>query len=367
MFNLKSAKALENFLTMNKIAIIFVLVLCTIFSKAQDSLPVRGLAIAAPSKESLKPFIKFIDEELGPRGINTLILRVDYNYQYKSHPGLVNETALSQSDVDQIVNVAGKYGIALVPQINLLGHQSWHSTSEKLLEKYPEFDETPGIALPEKYEWPNDDGLYCKSYCPLHPEVHKVVFALVDEITTAFKAKDFHAGMDEVFYLGHEDCPRCQGRSKAELFAGEVTKVRNHLALTGKRLWIWGDRLIDGKTTGIGLWEASYNNTYPAIDLIPKDVMICDWHYERVDPTAVYFAIKGFDVATSPWRNTELALGQKALMQSLRNNATKEMKEHYKGMVQTVWSPASSFLDRFYNPDGKDSDAECFKALFEKK
>lgn len=36
---------------------------------------------------------------------------------------------------------------------------------------------------------------------------------------------------------------------------------------------IWGDRLIDGKTTGIGAWEASMNNTYRAIDLIPKDVL----------------------------------------------------------------------------------------------
>ena len=39
---------------------------------------------------------------------------------------------------------------------------------------------------------------------------------------------------------------------KAELYAGEVTKIQNHLASQGKRLMIWGDRLIDGKTTGIG-------------------------------------------------------------------------------------------------------------------
>lgn len=34
-------------------------------------------------------FIKFIDEELGPRSVNTLIfLRVDFNYEYESHPEL---------------------------------------------------------------------------------------------------------------------------------------------------------------------------------------------------------------------------------------------------------------------------------------
>ena len=334
---------------------------------AQNDLPVNGLAIAAPDKANVDRFVKFINEELAPRKINTLILRVDYNFQYKSHPEVARKDGLSQSEVNKIVAACKKNKIVVIPQVNLLGHQSWAEKEEMLLKAYPEFDETPGIKLPEKYVWPNEDGLYCKSYCPLHPGVHKVVFEIVDEIIEAFQANAFHAGMDEVFYLGHEDCPRCQGRDKAELFAGEVSKIRNHLALSGRRLWIWGDRLIDGKETGIGLWEASYNNTHRAIDMIPKDVMICDWHYERVDPTAVMFAMKGLDVATSPWRNTGLALKQKKMMQDLRANATPEMKEHFTGMVQTVWSPAGSFLDRFYGDSEEENDAACFKALFRKE
>lgn len=354
---------------MKKIILLGLLLFMGSMVSAQNDLPIRGLAIAAPDKGNVDRFVKFINEELAPRKVNKLILRVDYNYQYKSHPELVNENALSQSDVNKIVEAAQKHGIDLIPQINLLGHQSWASTTEKLLEVYPEFDETPRVKMPEKYVWPNADGLYCKSYCPLHPRVHKVVFELVDEIIAAFQSDAFHAGMDEVFYLGHEDCPRCQGRDKAELFAGEVTKVRNHLALSGKRLWIWGDRLIDGKTTGIGLWEASYNNTHRAIDMIPKDVMICDWHYERPDPTAAYFAMKGFDVATSPWRRIEVAKKQLKLMQDLQAGATKEMKDHYRGIVHTVWSPAGAFLNRFYGPFDaeKEDDAVCFKLLFEKK
>ena len=104
--------------------------------------------------------------------------------------------------------------------------------------------------------------------------------------------------MDEVFYIGDDKCPRCAGRDKAELYAGEVTLIRNHLALKNRQLWIWGDRLLDGKTTGFGMWEASMNNTGRAIDLIPKDVVVCDWHYDRADKSAVYFAMKGFRVIT---------------------------------------------------------------------
>ena len=205
-----------------------------------------------------------------------------------------------------------------------------------------------------------------KSYCPLHPEVHKVVFELMDEIVAAFQANDFHAGMDEVFYIGQEECPRCNGKDKAELFAGELTKIRNHLAQSNKKLWIWGDRLLDGKTTGLGMWEGSMNNTHRAIDMIPKDIMICDWHYERVEPTAAYFALKGFDVATSSWRNGTVATGQLALLENLRKNASEETAQHIKGMVHTSWSSVSSFLDRFYAPFdiNKKDDAVCFKILF---
>tara|TARA_Y100000815_G_scaffold275712_1_gene316339 strand:+ start:30220 stop:31362 length:1143 start_codon:yes stop_codon:yes gene_type:complete len=334
---------------------------------AQEDLPLRGLAVAAPDKASVSRFVKFINEELGPRNINTLVLRVDYDFKYTSHPELANEDGLTQQDVYKIVEACAKNNIEIIPQINLFGHQSWHGSLGKLLTVYPQFDETPDVELPQDYEWPNADGLYCKSYCPLHPEVHDVVFDLIDEITTAFKADAFHAGMDEVFYIGMPQCPRCSGRDKAELFAGEVTKIRNHLAQDGKRLWIWGDRLIDGKTTGIGLWEASMNNTYKAINLIPKDVMICDWHYERPDPTAVYFAMNGLDVATCSWRNPDVAVQQQQMLKDLREGATTAMKEHYRGMLHTSWTSTANFLEMFYEQKPKeDNDATTFKALFKK-
>lgn len=234
--------------------------------------------------------------------------------------------------------------------MNLLGHQSWANTTNALLREYPEFDETPHIKTEDYTGWPNPDGLYCKSYCPLHPEVHDVVFAVVDEILDAFETDMYHAGMDEVFYIGEDNCPRCSGRDKAELFAGEVTKIRNHLALKNRRLMIWGDRLIDGKTTGIGLWEASMNNTHRAIDMIPKDVFICDWHYERAEPTAVMFAMKGFDVASCPWRKPDIALSQLSDMIKLRENSSPGMADRFKGIIATVWTGAGQFLKNYYDP-----------------
>lgn len=353
-------------------AITFVMLLLPIFQVTGQvapgkQLPVRGFCIAAPGPDDVNRFVKFIDNELAPRKVNTLILRVDYRYAYVSHPELRSGDPLSEKEVKKLVRACRKNNIRIIPQVNLLGHQSWHSTPSKLMEVYPEFDETPHVELPEEYEWPNDDGLYCKSYCPVHPGVHEIVFAIVDEICTVFEADAFHAGMDEVFYIGDDKCPRCSGKDKSELFAGEVSKIRDHLFADGRELWIWGDRLIDGTTTGIGLWEASMNDTHRAIDMIPKDVFICDWHYERPDPTPVYFATKGFRVASCPYKKVSVGTGHVENMYRFRSSATQVMQENLQGVIQTVWSGCGPFLDSYYANDFDPvfSEAACFRATFD--
>ncbi|MEP6614242.1 MAG: family 20 glycosylhydrolase [Mucilaginibacter sp.] len=348
----------------------------SLFAKTNaDSLyGVKGFAIAAPRPNGVADFVKFINEELAPRKVNTLILRVDYNYQFKSHPELRDSVALSKGDVKKIVEACKKNNISIIPQINLLGHQSWASKLGSLLKVYPEFDETPWVKMPAtaaEYKWPNADGLYCKSYCPLHPGVHKVVFDVIDEVLDVFYAKGFHAGMDEVFYLGDDKCPRCAGRDKAVLFAGEVQTIRDHLAEKDRELWIWGDRLIDGRTTGIGEWAASYNDTYRAIDMIPRDVVICDWQYDRDNQTAVYFAMKGLRVVTCAWNRPQVALSQVENYYRARATSGKELKPRFYGIAETIWSSPGQFLDGYYGKitspkDGDNTPWNTFKIMFDK-
>ena len=76
---------------------------------AEDPPPVVGLCIAAPQKSGLNDFLKFMEEELGPGGINTLVLRVDYNYAFTSHPKLQDEDPLTKMDVKRLVSVARKH------------------------------------------------------------------------------------------------------------------------------------------------------------------------------------------------------------------------------------------------------------------
>ena len=89
-------------------------------------------------------------------------------------------------------------------------------------EKHPDFDETPG-------KYPNNEGIYCRGYCPVHPEVHRLIFDFIEELARACEARSFHVGMDEVFILADPDCPRCRGKNPAQLFAGEVKTLRRLL------------------------------------------------------------------------------------------------------------------------------------------
>src|SRR5689334_3645027 len=82
---------------------------CALYATGQtvldQTIPIRGFCVAAPKASNVDAFVKFIKEELATRGVNTLILRVDFNYQYEKHPELRDSIALSKADVKKIVAI----------------------------------------------------------------------------------------------------------------------------------------------------------------------------------------------------------------------------------------------------------------------
>ena len=324
-------------------------------------LPVRGLYLTAPKPDELSLAVRFIRDALPKEGVNVLVMEFDYRYQYKSHPEVTDTDALSEEQVKQIVAACHDAGVRLVPLVNLLGHQSWAAQTFGLLRAHPEFDETPG-------KYPGNKDIYCRSYCPLAPRLHNLVFDLIDELAEVCQADAVHVGMDEVFLLGEDDCPRCRGKNKSELFAQEVRTLHDHLAETHREMWMWGDRFLDGDATGLGKWEASQNGTAPAINMVPRDIVICDWHYDTAVPTAAYFAIQGFRVVSAPWQMPDVALNDLEMIRTVRADATDALKSRSLGVLQTTWGGLGDFVQAYYgeaspSPGGVKA-AECFKALF---
>src|SRR6266404_583678 len=158
-------------------------------------------------------------EKLADMGINVLILEVDYNFEFKSQPKLRRgSNPITREGARKFASACRKLGIRLIPEFQSLGHQSWKGETFPLLTVYPAFDITPGA-------FPDNQGIYCREWDPLNPEVWRVVFQLMDEIIDAFRADAFHAGMDEVFLLGSELSPSTKGKDVGGLFAKAVNQI----------------------------------------------------------------------------------------------------------------------------------------------
>ena len=240
--------------------------------------------------------------KLTDMGINTVILEVNYNFAFKSHPELRRgSNPITREGARRFAATCRKLGIRLIPEFQSLGHQSWAGETFPLLTVYPLLDLTPGA-------FPGNKGIYCREWDPLNPAVNKIVFPLMDEIIDAFRADALHVGMDEVFLLGSDLSPSTKGQDPAVLLAKAVNDIHRHLVRDRHvEMLIWGDRLFDGKNNDFGEWEASMNGTAAAIDMIPKDIIVCPWHYEPRDtyPSIPMFLDKGFRVLPAGWKKVD--------------------------------------------------------------
>lgn len=285
--------------------------------------PFRGFCLGVPRQADWDVFKRLIAEVLPRYQCNVLVFLVRYQYAFQSHPAVADGEPLTLEQAREIAALCRQSGIRLIPKMNLLGHQSGKGPGSELglLRAYPELDETPDLPTVR----------YCRSLCPRHPRAKEIVGDLMDEMLDAFQADALHVGLDEVFEIGH--CPCCQGTPNAELFAEWVNALHEHLV--GKRgveMLMWSDRLLDGEATGYGEWDASKNDTWPAIDLIPKDILLCDWHYGAREeyPSLAIFSEKGFRMVVCPWRELPAT-------QALLRYAAAHPVEGLLGVLQTSW------------------------------
>jgi hypothetical protein len=297
---------------------------------AKKAKPWRGLHTISFSSDKDLELLGGQVPKLAEMGLNTIILEINYNFRFESYPKLsAHGGPITCEGAAKLVAVCKKNGIRLIPQFNCLGHQSWKADTFPLLTNYPEFDLTPGA-------FPKNKDIYCREWDPLNPKVNEVVFKLIDEILDAFQADAFHVGMDEVFLIGSEHSPSTKGKEPAKVFAQAVNDLHAHLVKEKKvEMLMWGDRLFDAVKYKWDEWEAAKNGTAPALDLIPKDIILCPWHYEKHDsyPSVPLFVEKGFRVLPASWKKTDAS---NALIQA----ESKVNSPKILGHLFTTWGEA---------------------------
>lgn len=287
---------------------------------------------------------------LAEKGINVCVLEVDYHFNYKSHPELIqDDNPITIEGAQKFEKLCRDNEMKLFIEFQVLGHQSWAKETFPLLTVYPEFDITPGEfpenSGPIKFDfrdwdpdYPGVNSFYCREWDPMNPKIPEIIFSLLDELIDAFDADGIHVGMDEVFLLGNEKSPSTEGMDPAELYAKVIEEFHNHIVIEkGLEMMMWADRLIDSKIHTYGEWEASAYGTAAAIDMIPKDIIMCDWHYEALENYGMedyssikMFLDKGFRVLPTSWRRVETC-------RALINSSLKYDNENMLGHLFTAW------------------------------
>lgn len=229
---------------------------------------------------------------LAAAGANIVVIEVNYSFEFKDHPELREKNFITRATAHRLAAAARKNGIRLIPEFNCLGHQSFSGRAAALLKAHPEFSETPLGAM-------HDTNFYCLSWCPRAQGLNDVIFSLIDDLAEGFEADAIHVGMDEVYYIGEDRCPRCHGADPAQLFADQINALHTHIV--GKKKWqmvMWADRVIGPKYQGYCRFDNAHNDLSASINLIPHDIVMCDWHYEwkKEYPSVPLLAGKGFQV-----------------------------------------------------------------------
>ena len=175
---------------------------------------------------------------------------------------------------------AGAKGSKVIPQFHSFGHQSWAKETWPLLTKYPAFDLDSGCLPPEQGDLLPGVG------SPEPARVPGRLRALSTRSSTPSSTDAVHVGMDEVFLIGNDAAPSTKDKDPAEVFAKAVNDMYAHVVRArGRGMLMWGDRLIDAERYDYGEWEASKNNTWPAIYMIPKDSSSPTGTTSRATPT----------------------------------------------------------------------------------
>jgi hexosaminidase len=259
----------------------------------------RGVHLLATS-DALSFHGRMIEKVFSRFKINNILLQCEH-VEWDSHPEIRNQSvAMSKADVRKLIEIARLHHITVTPLLQSLGHLEWAFYGGNNLDM-AEDPTTP------------------YAYCPLNPKSHKFMADLIDETIELFGHPEYISlGRDEFDMRGqfpvHEECRRI---GKEQLYIDDTIWLHDYLKARGTKMMMWGDML-------------SKPGFQEKVDQLPKDIVICDWHYgpNTEYPTLDFFKQHGFKVIGCTWYNPK----------NLCYFSADAYKRGIVGMMQTTWT-----------------------------
>ncbi|MFN7993275.1 MAG: beta-N-acetylhexosaminidase [Bryobacteraceae bacterium] len=266
--------------------------------------PFRGVKLYLPGADHIPYFRRFIRDFMALYKFNTAIVEMNAAMRLDHHPELnagwvefsrnMRETrrerspgpggqfqdsanadtadggVLEKEQVAELVRYAREFHIEVIPEFPTLTHSYY------LLTRHRELAEI------QNAEWPD-------AYCPSNPATYDLVFSVLDEYIDVIHPRMMHVGHDE-WRAPVGVCPRCRGKSTAELYARDLTRIHDHLRAKGVQTAIYGDHLIEalrGRGTehhdnpGGVPYDTPGGLSAPQVEsLVPKDILVFNWFWD---------------------------------------------------------------------------------------
>ncbi|MDA0999217.1 MAG: family 20 glycosylhydrolase [bacterium] len=211
-------------------------------------------------------FLQNLLQRSAEAGYTAAGLYLEHRFAYPSALWAAGPGALDGGTVRRLVKASP---IRVIPFLNTLGHMEGFIRSEggRWLAEAP--------------------GRGTLQICPSREECRAFAWDLVADAMEVFDDEWVHLGGDETTQLGA--CPACAERVKAigkgGLYAEYYGELCRRTLARGRRPGLWGDMLLQ----------------YPeALDKLPRETIIFDWHYGGPPTGLSLFREKGFDVVSCP-------------------------------------------------------------------
>jgi hypothetical protein len=241
-----------------------------------------------------------IVERAGNRGYNTLLIDLGDAVQYKSHPEIAAEDALTRDELKALLNKARACGLTPIPKLNFsTAHHFWLKEYRRMVSS----------------------DIY-----------RQVCVDLINEVCELFDYPElFHLGMDEEHsFHSLQYCDIAVMRGEKYFFE-DFGIMFDACRKNGARPWVWAD----------------YYWNHPDVFLknVPTDVVLSNWFYVRFKdyPQSDYHkrAIDGFKVFNDagydqiPTCSTYAAPSNPA--ETLKYMPTVISDEHLLGYCMAHW------------------------------
>lgn len=263
------------------------------------AMPLRGVLFFT-GKDGRDAQTKMLRDVLGLLKVNTLLYHCSF-IDWQSHPELHSEKyGMDKEDARAVAEEARRQHIQTIPYIPLFGLEEWLHNA--------------GLPAEVRKDASLKD--------PASEKVRAVCMDVLNEAIELFHPRFFHIGHDEL-------------STATEPLLENITYYHDYLTTEGIQTMVWSDLLLGPHEGPDATNASSPQEAAQRRSSLPKDVIVCDWHYAPAEsnPSLKIFCDAGFDTVACPWYQPRNILNLARAVSSLREVTTKTL-----GLIDTTWA-----------------------------